>query len=185
MSEPAWRDDQAARHSVLEALNESYSVVDTLGPEGNRNHHSSPRSQRDEPTHEPDEHHQVDLENFGIDIEVELAEPDFVVQARSPSTSREDMESAARGDRVEDAPPWLKRESRASESPVGDDGGDSSRLQDPAIRDTEREDLWSTSIEQPSFPQYRHRRGPLSRLRLRLKKGRLRRLYPWWAGVDR
>jgi hypothetical protein len=185
MSEPVWRADQAARRSVLEALNESYSVVDTLGPGGNGNHHP-PRSQRDEPAQDSGEQHPVDLENFGIDMQVELSGPDFEVEARSPSTSMEDMGSAPAGDRVEDALPGLNRESRAREGAVGDDDGESSPLQNPASRDTGWEDIWSTSsIEQPSFPQYRHRPRPLFRLRRRLSNRRLSRLYPWWAGVDR
>jgi hypothetical protein len=84
MSEPARGTEQSARNDVLEALNEMYSGADTVGPARNGASPPPPPPRPDEPTQDSVEEFSLDLENFAIDLSVELSGPEFGVRGTCP-----------------------------------------------------------------------------------------------------
>jgi hypothetical protein len=182
MSEPVRGTDQSGGDDVLEALNETYSVLDTVDRASKGTSPPPPHPQRGEPTQDEVEGFPVDLENFAIDLDVELSGLESAVRAPSPSKSMEGRETALLSGEVQDVPTVPRREGRSDEGEGVD--GSSPRLRETSTKDEGWGEIWSSSNRQPALPGYRSRRGPLSRLRRRLKRRRFRGVYLWWASDD-
>lgn len=179
MSEPVDGTEQSARSAVLEALNETYSVPETVGRASERTVPRPSPPQRDEPAQAVAEDLFVDLENFAIDLKAELSGPEFPAGRGASSESIEDGEMAPFAEQVSDVLPGLAPELPTDEGVDAD--GVSSRPGEAPAKDERWDEIWSSSTRQTSLPQNRQRRGPLFRLRRRRQRRRFRRLYPWWT----